>query len=1044
MAELFVRRPVLAMVISILIVLLGLISLRGLAIEEYPNVTPPQVQVQATYPGASAEVLEETVTQPLEQAINGVDGMLYMSSTSSNEGTLSISVYFESGTDLDNANMLVQNRVAQAQAQLPQDVIRQGVTVRKAQASILLLVTLFARSGQYDQTFLSNFITLRLRDQILRVDGVGDAQLLGASDYSMRLWLRPDRMAQLGVDAADILSAVQDQNVLAPAGSVGAPPQRDPPDFQYTVQAPGRLVTADQFGQIILRADPNGALVRLRDVARTELGAASYNVRTRMNGDPVGLLAVYQSPGADALATARGVVAALDALKPSFPSSVDYAVSYDTTPPITASIEEIVKTLFEATLLVVIVVFVFLQSWRATLIPLLTVPVALIGTFMFFPLLGFSVNVLTMFGLVLAIGIVVDDAIVVTEAVMHHMEEGMDRRAATVQAMKEVSGPVIAIALILSAVFIPVAFMGGITGALYRQFSLTIVIAVLLSALNALTLSPALCSLLLKRAPKSGWMYRLFGPFNRGFEKTTRGYLRVSRMFVRRAVLGIAVLAAAALLAGGLLKRLPTAFLPVEDKGVFIVNVQLPDAASVARTDAVVRRIEGMLRQLPEARYINSVTGYSLLSGGASSEGATLFVSLKPWSERPGVEHRIDTVLRRVNAMLFKVEGATALAFPVPPISGLSIAGGFTFELEDRGGNTTAKLQEVLQAFLAQARQRPEIATAFSTYSAGVPQISATVDRDQARQRNVPISSVFAALQTFLGGAYVNDFTLFGRVFKVYAQADGQYRRQPGNIGEFFVRSSADEMVPLDTLVRIENTSGPNAIKHFNLYRAAEITGQPAPGYGSSEALDALVEVAAQTLPADFSFDWAGESFEEVRNAGQQTMAYGLALVFVFLLLAALYESWSLPFSVLLGTPFAMAGALFGTWLLGLSNNIYTQIGIVLLIGLAAKNAILIVEFAKMRHEEGMSPDEAAMAAAQLRFRPIIMTSFAFIFGTLPLLFASGSGAASRVSLGAAVVFGMLFATVLGVFLIPFLYALISRISARLQPRRLREEPASP
>ncbi|MGH7104879.1 MAG: efflux RND transporter permease subunit [Acetobacteraceae bacterium] len=1035
MAELFVRRPVLAIVISILIVLLGLISLRGLAIKEYPDVAPPQVQIQAFYPGASAEVLEQTVAQPLEQAINGVDRMLYMTSTASNSGQLTIAVYFETGTDLDVATMLVQNRVAQAQSQLPQDVIRQGVTVKKAQTNILMLISLYAQNGSYDQTYLSNFITLHLRDRILRVPGVGDAQMLGVTDYSMRLWLKPDRMAQLGVDASDVVAAVQEQNVLAPAGSVGAPPQKNPADFQYTVQAGGRLMTPEQFGNVILRSGANGAQVHLRDVARIELGAVGYSVVTRMNDQPVGLLAVYQSPGADALTTARGVVAALNSAKRSFPPGIGYVIPYDTTPPITASIDEILITLGLAIALVVLVVYVFLQSWRATLIPLVTVPVALIGTFIFFPLLGFSINVLTMFGLVLAIGIVVDDAIVVTEAVMGHMERGMDRRAATIQAMRDVSGPVAAIALILCAVFVPMAFMGGITGQLYRQFALTIAIAVVLSAFNALTLSPALCSmLLLPRQETGGWLRRGFAAFNRGFAAVTAGYLRVAHLFVRRTAAAVAVLVVVAAVAWWLGSTLSGGFVPAEDKGVYIVNVQLPDAASLARTEAVISRIVGQLKQMPETRYVSSVAGFSILSGAPASDSGTIFVSLLPWSERKGAAHTVAAIVRRVNAMLYAVPGATAFAFSVPPISGISVAGGFTFELEDRSANTPARLQQVLQAFLAQARRRPELSNAFSSYSASVPQLRADVDRDQARQHGVPISSVYTTLQTFLGGVYVNDFTLFGHIYKVYAQADGPYRRDPGDISSFYVRGANNEMVPLTTLVRLVPVSGPNSLKHFNLYRAAEITGQPALGYGTGQALQALQQVAAKVLPSGFGYEWSGESLEEIRNAGQQAFVYGLAIVFVFLFLAALYESWSLPFSVLLGTPFAMAGALFGTWLLRLSDNVYTQIGIVLLIGLAAKNAILIVEFAKAEHDAGAAPDEAAMGAAKLRFRPILMTSFAFIFGTLPLVFATGSGANSRIALGTAVVFGMSVATGLGVFLIPSFYTMITRAGGSRAP----------
>ena len=1030
MADIFIRRPTLAIVLSILLVMLGLITLRGLAIEEYPNVTPPQIQVQAIYPGASAQVVEETVAVPLEQAINGVENMLYMQSKASNDGRLSISVYFETGTDLDTVNTLVQNRVAQAQSKLPEEVTRQGVTVKKAQTNILMLVTVFSPSGAYDQTFLANYANLNIRDQLLRVSGIGQVDLLGANDYSMRVWLDPERLAQRALTVSDVLGAIREQNILIPAGQIGAPPQAAGVQYQYSVRAPGRFSNPREFEDIIVRAGAEGGQVRVRDVGRVELGSQFYNMITRLDGGPTGALAVYQMPGGDALASAQGVLKRLEELKKSFPDGVDYAIAYDTTPPITASIEEILHTLFEAIVLVVLVVFLFLQNWRATLIPLLTVPVSLIGTFMLFPLLGFSINVLTMFGLVLAIGIVVDDAIVVVEAVMHHMEKGMDRVSATKKAMQEVSGPVVAIALILCAVFVPVAFMGGLTGELYKQFALTIAIAVLISAFNALTLSPALAALLLKPPGESkGLLGRFFGAFNRGFDRVTVRYTGGVRLFVRRGVLALVVIAVAAAGAGGLFKTLPGGFLPAEDKGVLLINVQLPDAASLERTDAVMRRIETILKGEETVRYYTAIGGYSVLTGAAASNTGAVFVSLKSWDERTTPETGLRAILRRINGQLAAIPEARAFAFGLPPISGLGVASGFTMQLQDRGGGSPERLAEQTQAFLMAAAQRPELAGLFTGYSARVPQVSVDVDREQVRKLGVPINSVFTTLASSLGGAYVNDFALFGQTYKVYVQADAQYRREPSDIGRFFVRSDSGQMVPMATLVRVGRTQGPEYITRFNLYRAAEITGQPAPGYSSSEALVALEEVAAQVLPRDMAYEWSGETYQQKSTEGQAAIVFTLAIVFVFLLLAATYESWSLPFAVLLGTPFALLGAMLGTWAFGLTNNVYTQVGIVLLIGLAAKNAILIVEFAKMKFEEGMSAPEAALEAAKLRFRPILMTSFAFILGCVPLILASGSGAASRVALGTTVVFGMSVATLLGVFLVPFLFTLVQRIS---------------
>ncbi len=1030
MADLFIRRPTLAMVLSILLVMGGLLALRGLAIEEYPNVTPPQIQVQAIYPGASAEVVEETVAVPLEQAINGVENMLYMQSKASNDGRLSISVYFETGTDLDAVNTLVQNRVSQAESRLPEEVIRQGVSVKKAQSNILMLVTVFSPDARYDQTFLANYASLNVRDALLRVPGVGQVDLLGANDYSMRVWLDPDRLAQRRLTVSDVTRAIREQNILIPAGQVGAPPQAAGVQYQYSVRAPGRFSDPKQFEDIIVREDASGGAVRVRDVGRVELGSQFYNMITRLDGGPTGVLAVYQTPGGDALAAARGVTARLEELKRSFPDGIDYAIAYDTTPPITASIEEILHTLVEAVVLVVLVVFLFLQNWRATLIPLLTVPVSLVGTFMFFPALGFSVNVLTMFGLVLAIGIVVDDAIVVVEAVMHHMEQGMDRVAATRKAMQEVSGPVVAIALILCAVFVPVAFMGGLTGELYQQFALTIAIAVLISAFNALTLSPALAALLLRppgeaRGPL-GW---IFGAFNRGFGRMTRGYAGGVRLFVRRGVLSLVVIACAAGGAGWLFRSLPGAFLPGEDKGVLVVNVQLPDAASLERTDAVMKRIEALLQTEPTVRHYTAIGGYSALTGAAASNTGAVFVSLKPWEERTEREAGLRAILGRLNAQLAAIPEARAFAFGLPPIPGLGVASGFSLQIQDRGGGSPARLAEQTQAFLLAASQRPELAGLFTGYSARVPQVSVDVDREQVRKLGVPIDSVFTTLASSLGGAYVNDFALFGRTYKVYVQADAPFRREPGDIGRFFVRSEGGQMVPMSTLLRVGRTQGPEYVTRFNLYRAAEITGQPAPGYSSSQALAALEEVAAEVLPRDMAYEWSGESFQQKRTEGQAAVVFALAIVFVFLLLAATYESWSLPFAVLLGTPFALLGALLGTWALGLTNNVYTQVGIVLLIGLAAKNAILIVEFAKMKFEEGMPAAEAALEAARLRFRPILMTSFAFILGCVPLVLASGSGAASRVALGTAVVAGMSVATLLGVFLVPFLFSMVQRVA---------------
>ena len=1032
MAELFIRRPILAIVLSILMTLAGLLALKGLPIEEYPAVTPPVVQVSASYPGADAQTVEQTVVQPLEQAINGTEHMLYLESRSTNDGRLLISASFETGTNLDTAATLVQNRVAQALGGLPEEVKRQGVTVAKASTSILMLVALDSPNGTYDQTFLANYASLNVRDALLRVTGVGQVNLLGANDYSMRVWLDPTALAARNLTVGDVIAAIREQNVLVPAGTIGAPPQPSGVMRQLTVRPPPRLSDPAAFADIVVRTGADGAQVRVRDVGRVELGSQSYSMVTRLSGKPTGMLAIYAMPGGDALATAHGVEERLEALKATFPSDVAYHIAYDTTPPIHASIHEITHTLLEAVVLVVLVVFLFLQDWRATLIPLLTVPVALVGALAVFPLLGFSINVLTMFGLVLAIGIVVDDAIVVVEAVIHHLEHGLDRVAATRAAMREVTGPVVAIALILCAVFVPVALMGGLTGQLYRQFALTIAVAVIFSAINALTLSPALCALFL-RAPEPGRgpLGRFFGAFNRAFDAFTARYTGLAGVLVRRSMLGLGIVALAALGVGGLMRLVPGGFLPDEDKGVLLVNVSLPPAASLERTDRAVREVEGLIAAEPTVETYATVAGFSALTGAASSSSATVFVTLKPWAERRAASEHLDAVLGNLNRRFATLSNARAFGFGLPPIPGLGAASGYSFELEDRGGHDARALADTAQQFLSTLAGVPEVTGSYTGFSADVPQLAVDVDRDQVRRLGVPIDSVFGTLQATLGGAYVNDFPLYGRLYQVYVAADAPFRREPADVGRFYVRSLAGSLVPMAALVRSSPTQGPDYTTRFNLYPSARIVGQPAAGQSSGAAMAALASAAAKALPAGYAFEWSGQSFQEARAAGEAPVVFGLAILFVFLLLAALYESWSLPFAVLLGTPFALLGALLGTQFLHLSNNLYTQVGIVLLIGLAAKNAILIVEFAKARRESGASPEESALDAARLRLRPILMTSFAFILGCVPLVLATGSGAAARVALGAAVVYGMIAATVFGLIVVPSLYTFIARLTAR-------------
>ena len=1043
MAEFFVRRPIVAMVLAIIMVIVGLVSLGGLPIAQYPEITPPEVSVSASYTGANAEVVEQSVATPIEQKVNGVENMLYMKSVNANDGSMNLTVSFEVGSDLDTSNVLVQNRVSEAQASVPEEVKRLGITVKKKLSFPLLLVTLYSPDGTYDKDFLSNYLTINILDEISRIRGVGQADVLGGSEYAMRVWVQPDQLAKLELTVPDITRAIQEQNVIAPAGKIGGEPALPGTEFTYTVRTKGRLSTAEEFGNVIVRSNPDGSQVRVKDVARIELGFQNYSATSRLNGGPAAILAIYQLPGANGLQVAEEVKATMARMEEDFPDDLEQLVSLDTTLAVEAGIEEIVVTLFQAVALVVLVVFIFLQNVRATLIPTLAVPVSLIGTFAVFPLLGFSINTLSLLGLVLAIGIVVDDAIVVVEAVSAKMEQGMSPKEATISAMKEVSGPIVATSLSLIAVFVPVATMGGITGRLYQQFAITIAISVAISSINALTLSPALSALLLK--PPGETKSRLqpfYDKFNDLFARTTEGYMGLAGMFTRRLVLSLGVLGALAVGMGGLFQAVPGGFVPEEDQGYFLINVQLPDAASLQRADAVTSKIEEIVLAEAGVESVTAVAGYSLLTSALASNTAFLFVSLEDWNERGGDQH-VNDIIERVNRQLMGgIPEAVAFAFGPPAIPGLGTGSGFSMMLQDRRGNTPQYLADQAGRFIAAAQQREEIGGLITTYRASSPQIAADVDTSAVLKLGVSPADVNTTLGSFLGGAYVNDFNRFGRLFKVYVQAEPEYRDNPTDVRYFYVRGQEGQMVPLSALTSVSPTTGPEYTNRFNLFRAAEITGSPAPGYSSAQALDALEEVAKEVLPSDMTYSWNAMSYQERAAAGSGAQVFLLALVFVFLVLAAQYESWSLPFSVLLGTPIAVFGAMFGLFVSGLFltgyvNNVFAQIGLVMLIGMAAKNAILIVEFAKLRHEQGLAPLEAALEAARERFRPILMTAFSFILGVIPLLVASGAGAEARKVMGMTVFSGMLAATVFGVLLVPAMYvtvqSLVNRRAARAE-----------